>query len=103
PFNDSFSSEITQQFDKQEKRQYWTELGFKMIYPALALGVVFLFWRTLKGIKPDELPVGSAVGSGNGRLGKGGAQGMVTVDVLNQLICENPGNMTQAVRGWINR
>jgi len=25
------------------------------------------------------------------------------VDVLNQLIRENPTNMTQAVRGWLTR
>ena len=28
---------------------------------------------------------------------------MVTVDVLNQLIRENPANMTQAVRSWMTR
>jgi len=28
---------------------------------------------------------------------------VVTVDVLNQLIRENPANMTQAVRGWLAR
>jgi flagellar M-ring protein FliF len=104
PFNDSFSTEITQQFDKQEKRQYWTDLGFKLIYPALALGVVFLFWRTLKGVKTEEVPIGMPLGNGNGHYGKGGnGSGMVTVDVLNQLIRENPGNMSQAVRSWMSR
>ena len=28
---------------------------------------------------------------------------MVTVEVLNQLIRENPANMTQAVRSWLGR
>jgi len=27
----------------------------------------------------------------------------VTVDVLNQLIRENPQNMTQAIRSWMTR
>jgi len=103
-FNDQFSSEITQSLDKQEKRQYWTDIGLKMIYPALALGVVFLFWRTLKGVKVDELRLGVPVGNGNGQIGKSGAPAnLVTVDVLNQLIRENPGNMSQAVRTWMTR
>ncbi len=29
--------------------------------------------------------------------------GVVTVEVLNQLIRENPANMTQAVRSWLGR
>jgi hypothetical protein len=28
---------------------------------------------------------------------------LVTVDVLNQLVRENPANMSQAVRAWMNR
>ena len=28
--------------------------------------------------------------------------GVVTVDVLNRLIKENPDNMTQAIREWMN-
>ena len=30
-------------------------------------------------------------------------KGVVTVEVLNQLIRENPANMTQAVRTWLGR
>jgi hypothetical protein len=29
--------------------------------------------------------------------------GVVTVDVLNRLIKDNPNNMTQALREWMNR
>ena len=107
PFNDQFASDVTQQLDQQEKRQYWTELGLKLVYPALALGIVFMFWRALKRVKVDDIPVGVAVGNGNGngQYGKPGApgSGLVTVEVLNQLIRENPGNMSQAVRSWMGR
>jgi flagellar M-ring protein FliF len=107
PFNDQFASDVTQQFDQQEKRQYWTELGLKLVYPALALGIVFMFWRALKRVKVDDIPVGVPLGNGNGngQYGKGGGpgSGMVTVEVLNQLIRENPANMSQAVRSWMNR
>ena len=44
-------------------------------------------------------------GNGRGQLGAGmiPGKGLVTVEVLNQLIRENPANMTQAVRGWLGR
>ena len=105
PFNDQFSSEITQQFDVQEKRQFWTDLGLKMVYPALALGVVFLFWRTLKRVKVEDVPLGVPLGGGNGQYSRsnGNGSGLVTVEVLNQLIRENPANMSQAVRSWMTR
>lgn len=43
-------------------------------------------------------------GHAHGRLG-GSRKGpeLVTVDVLNQLIRENPDNMTQAIRSWMTR
>ncbi len=108
PFNDQPSVELAQQFDKQEKRQFWVDLGMKLIYPALAIGIIFLFWRTLKNLKPDEIPIGVPIGNGNGN-GNGHfkhgypAPNVVTVDVLNQLIRENPASMTQAVRTWMSK
>lgn len=109
PFNDQVSADLTQTFDKQEKVQYWLELAQKLVYPALAVGILFMFWRTLKQTKADEIPIGVPVGAGNGN---GNAQhlkpgspgsGIVTVEVLNQLIRENPANMSQAVRSWLTR
>lgn len=55
---------------------------------------------------------GHSNGHGNGqshaspfdaRRGKNQSGGAVTVDVLNQLIRENPNNMTQAIRTWMTR
>jgi hypothetical protein len=57
---------------------------------------------------------GNGHGNGNGN-GNGHGQpgrlvesfetppGVVTVDVLNRLIKENPANMTQAIRDWMNK
>ncbi|MGD1083316.1 MAG: flagellar basal-body MS-ring/collar protein FliF [Verrucomicrobiota bacterium] len=107
PFNDQIPAEMTQQFDKQMKFQSWLDLAQKMIYPALALVVLFAFWRMFQRAKAEEIRLGAPLGGGNGRshFGNGGApgKGMVTVEVLNQLIRENPANMTQAVRGWLGR
>jgi flagellar M-ring protein FliF len=106
PFNDQFATDLTTQLDTQAKRQYWVELAQKLIYPMLALGIVFMFWRTLKRTKVDELPIGVPVGGGNGNgqsFRSGSGSGVVTVEVLNQLIRENPANVTQAVRTWMTR
>jgi flagellar M-ring protein FliF len=109
PFNDQTATEITQQFEQQDKRQFWIELAPKLIYPALAIGIIFMFWRMLKNTKVDDIPLGVPIGHGNGigngHYAKPGApgSGMVTVDVLNQLVRDNPANMTQAVRAWMTR
>ncbi len=113
PFNDQISTEMTQQFDQQEKRQYWVDLAQKLVYPVLAIGILFMFWRALKRTATDDSPLGIPVGNGNGngngnahshhvRAGSPGS-GIVTVEVLNQLIRENPANMSQAVRSWLTR
>jgi flagellar biosynthesis/type III secretory pathway M-ring protein FliF/YscJ len=110
PFNDQPARELTQQLDQQEKRLVWLDLAQKLIYPALALGVIFAFWRMFQKAKAEEIRLGfplangHANGNGNGHArvpipGKG----VVTVEVLNQLIRENPSNMTQAVRSWLGR
>ncbi len=113
PFNDQISTEMTQKFDQQEKTQYWIELGQKMVYPALAIGILFMFWRALKGTTANDIPLGVPIGNGNGNGNGNGhghyakpgspGSGIVTVEVLNQLIRENPASMSQAVRTWLTR
>ena len=110
PFNDQPVRELSQQLDQQEKRQLWLDLAQKLIYPALALGIVFAFWRMFQKARAEEIRLGypmangQANGNGNGQAkGALAGKGVVTVEVLNQLIRENPANMTQAVRSWLGR
>jgi hypothetical protein len=80
--------------------------------------VLGVFWRSVKKTPLDAIPLGVPIGQlgtnghGNGHAnGHNGDQnnadgltpGVVTVDVLNQLIRENPNNMAQAVRAWMDR
>ena len=108
PFNDQPMREMSQQLEQQEKRQVWLEWGQKLIYPALAIGILFAFWRMFQKAKAEEIRIGfpmnghaNGKGNGNGKYVPG--KGVVTVEVLNQLIRENPANMTQAVRSWLGR
>ena len=49
---------------------------------------------------------GNGNGNGNGKSNNGGLHGVgevVTVEVLNQVVRENPDNITQAIRQWMSR
>jgi flagellar M-ring protein FliF len=119
PFNDQFATEMNQQLDQQVKRDFWWDLARKSVYPALGLVAFLILLRAFKQTPVQEIPLGIPVGrlalkngngNGNGhgssRFGEYGFEpqpGVVTVDVLNRLIKENPSNMTSAIREWMNR
>lgn len=114
PFNDQPEVDLTRQLDQQQTRQYWVELAQRLILPAIGLVALFLFWRSLKRTRGEDVTLGIPIGklpgannghaAGNGSVGKNGdAPGVVTIEVLNQLIRENPASMTQAVRSWMSR
>jgi flagellar M-ring protein FliF len=119
PFNNQ-ETEVAVQMEKNVRRQFWWDLGKNAIYPAFGLVLVALFWRSFKRTPTETIPIGVPVGEanfkngldslrngtanghGNGRF-RQPTPGIVTVDVLNQLIRENPSNMTNAIRSWMTR
>lgn len=122
PFNDQFATEMNQQLDQQVKHDFWWDLARNSIYPILGLVALMILLRTFKQTPVQEIPIGVPVGrlayrgtNGNGTgTGNGNTPrlpdysfepqpGVVTVDVLNRLIKENPNNMTHAIREWMNR
>jgi flagellar biosynthesis/type III secretory pathway M-ring protein FliF/YscJ len=123
PFNDQFATEMNQQLDQQVKRDFWVDLARKALYPALGLVALLVLLRAFKKTPVQEIPLGIPVGrlALEGRNGRGNGngnghrpsrfgeyplepeQGVVTVEVLNRLIKENPSNMTHAIREWMNR
>jgi flagellar M-ring protein FliF len=115
-FNDTFATDLTQQLDSQQKRDFWMTLLGNSAYPALALLALFILFRAFKRTPVQEIPLGVPVGrlghhagNGNGRSTRppeivfDPQPGVVTVDVLNRLIRENPNNMTAAIRDWMHR
>ncbi len=118
PFNDDMTTEVARKLDTQERTEYWINLGRNALYPGLAVGFLGLLLWLFKRTAAEELPPGIPIGPigmgshlnghGHGRdngklfsLAKDLPPGAVTVDVLNQLIRENPDNMTQAIRNWM--
>jgi hypothetical protein len=99
------------------------DLARKALYPALGLVALLVLLRAFKKTPVQEIPLGIPVGrlALEGRNGRGNGngnghrpsrfgeyplepeQGVVTVEVLNRLIKENPSNMTHAIREWMNR
>jgi flagellar M-ring protein FliF len=131
-FDREFVTELNKRFDNQEKRDFWWGVGRSALYPGVALVILMVLLRLVKRTKVEEfsfgIPVGQFPSSGPGGGGSGGAlsasggtgggagkgqvgQGsdwfgeprVVTVEVLNQLVRENPTNMTGAIRAWLNR
>lgn len=115
PFNDQPALELTQRLEVDGRKQFWIELATRFAYPALGLGVLAVFWRAVRKTPMESIPLGVPVGqlasngsngNGHGNEGDGkeeGTPGVVTVDVLNRLIRDNPNNMAQAIRTWMDR
>jgi flagellar M-ring protein FliF len=117
PFNDQFSAQIAKEFTQQQKHEFWWELARNLGYPGLGLLALIVLVRMFKKAPVQEIPLGiplrqmngyrNGTGNGNGHRHLGAEPeplpGVVTVEVLNKLIRENPTNMTQAIREWMDR
>lgn len=118
PFNDQLASDVTRDLQQQDKREFWWNLARTLTYPAMGLMALLFLMRTFKRTPVQDIPIGVPVGrlitakaNGNGN-GNGHGHGdwsremqpgVVTVDVLNRLIKENPANMSQAIRDWMSK
>jgi flagellar M-ring protein FliF len=117
PFNEEFATDVTKELNQQQQRDFWINLGRNSVYPAMGVVALLVLLQLFKRTPVHEIPIGVPVGrlvakqngngNGNGHGHYGGefeAQpGVVTVDVLNRLVKENPANMTQAIRDWMNK
>jgi flagellar M-ring protein FliF len=119
PFNEEFATDVTKELNQQQQHDFWINIGRNALYPALGIAALFVLLRLFKSTPVQEIPLGVPVGrlvakqngngngngNGHGRYGEEfePQPGVVTVDVLNRLIKENPANMTQAIRDWMNK
>jgi len=117
PFNDQFATEVTRELTLQQKHEFWWNVARNVSYPVFGLVALLMLVRMFKRAPVQEIPIGVPVGrltghrngNGNGNGHHGVVPGMepmpgvVNVDVLNKLIKENPTNMTQAIRDWMNK
>ena len=115
-FNDQFAVGVTQELEKQQTHDFWFNLARNAAYPVIGLIALLVLLGLFKRTPIQEIPIGVPVGRLNGKfngrsggLGQAGNWGeeeesrVVTVDVLNKLIKDNPVNMTQAIRDWMGK
>ncbi|HXB60224.1 MAG TPA: flagellar basal-body MS-ring/collar protein FliF [Candidatus Acidoferrales bacterium] len=119
PFNEEFATDVTKELNQQQQHDFWINIGRNAIYPAMGVVALLVLLQIFKRTPVQEIPIGVPVGrlvakqngngngngNGHGRYGEEfePQPGVVTVDVLNRLIKENPTNMTQAIRDWMNK
>lgn len=116
PFNDQFAAEITTELNQQKKQEFWWELARNLAFPAAGLVAFLVLMRLFKKTPVQEIPLGVPVGrlvngrpvrANNGHANGNGQNeplsGAVNVEVLNRLLKENPSNLTQAIREWMNQ
>jgi flagellar M-ring protein FliF len=120
PFNDPFT-DVTQDLNKEATKQFWWNQVQNLVYPALALALFGTFFALLKRTPSEPLPSpldidrngnGPAAGSRNRdsapqfafpNSNRPPPPGLVTVEVFNRLVKENPDNMGQAIQSWLSR
>jgi flagellar M-ring protein FliF len=115
PFNEQPTVELSQRLETDSKREFYWDLGKNVLFAVLALGIFLVFLKLLTKTSSNDIPMevplgrldalGNLEGDANGPSAaewrKEAKPGVVTVEVLNALIKENPANMTQAVRSWL--
>lgn len=110
-FNDQPAIETALLLDQQQQRDWYWSIGKNVGYVLAALAVLVMFWRLFKTTPVESIPLGVPVGellehqNGHMRNGNGdrSRSPAVTVEVLNQLIRDNPDNLTQSIRAWMTR
>ena len=105
-FNTKPAEEMMLKFEKTQDRQFYFELARQGLYVGLPVVFIMLFVRMLKRTHADDIPLGVALRIDGEEENKDEEDelepGVVTVDVLNRLLRENPDNMTQAIRSWLS-
>ncbi|PAW81458.1 MAG: flagellar M-ring protein FliF [Pedosphaera sp. Tous-C6FEB] len=106
-FNEEFGFEQVAKLETQQQRDQWMQIGQQVGYGAVALAVLFVFWRAFKSTAAESIPLGVPVGQLADASGSSGGDARpkpempVTVEALNRMVRENPENMTQAIRSWM--
>ncbi|HWQ91198.1 MAG TPA: flagellar basal-body MS-ring/collar protein FliF [Clostridia bacterium] len=119
PFNDQFATDVTRELNEQQKHEFWWTMARNTFYPVMGLLTLLVLWRLFKRTPVQDIPIGLPIGRlmaapngftndhSNGHTNRHGqnetAPGQVSVEVLNRLIKENPANMSQAIREWLDQ
>jgi flagellar M-ring protein FliF len=100
PFQTTPVAAQVEQIQKETRVAAWLETASRYVAVVVALGVLAVFWRMLRRLKPEAVPVEMLnETSGNGPRGLS-VTGPVTPELLNELIRQKPANIGAALRDW---
>lgn len=111
PFSERMNPEMSKELVMQERIQLGLSMVREFGYPALGLMLLWMFWRKMKQAADLEIPIGAKVGdldesttaAKNADDEEEEPQpGILSVDAVNRIVEENPDNLTEAIRTWLN-
>lgn len=103
PFQAPVADTAFERLSTETRVQSWVETSSRYIAVAIALGAFYVFFRMLRGSRPEPVPVdlltaSSATGSSRGANANSGP---LTPEMLNELIRQKPANVGTALRDWV--
>jgi hypothetical protein len=108
-FNDPVS-EVAQTMEQQERKAFWWQQAQNFVYAGLAVVALAIFWRLFRKTGQDALapqpapaPVQPTPEPELAGISMRNPPGVLTVETLNQLVMENPNNVTQALQNWLGK
>jgi flagellar M-ring protein FliF len=81
--------------------QSWIDGASRYFAVAVALGVLFVFWRMLGKQKPESVPVELLTASPRDAQRQLQSNGTLTPELLNELIRQKPVNIGTALKDWV--
>lgn len=94
-------SEKIQQIQSETRVQGWLETGSRYVAVAIAGVVLFLFWRTLKKQKLEPVPMELLATPPDAAKRALQQNGVLSPELLNELIRQKPANIGTALRDWV--
>ena len=94
-------AERIQQIQTETRVQGWLETGSRYLAVVVAMTVLFLFWRTLKKQKIEPVPMELLAAPPDAAKRALQQNGMLSPELLNELIRQKPANIGTALRDWV--
>lgn len=120
-FSDPFGM-VAEDMNSQANRQFWVNQVQTFLYPGLAVALFGVFFLLLKRTASHQLAPATPSSRTAGPASSGGSLGgdgdipvaypgrdthgqpaVMSVDVFNQLVRDNPDNMAHAIHSWLGK
>lgn len=101
PFQTEPVSKQIEQIRSETRVQGWLETASRYVGVLIAAVVLFIFWRMLKKQKLEAVPMELLADPGDVTKRALQANGVLSPELLNDLIRQKPANIGTALRDWV--